>query len=316
MFHAVNIPNMVNNIDGMGDWLDILSGYGIDTIVFNPESCMDSLTSTSIYFDSAYGPTDEKLVSVIRNARSKGYKTILKPLIGIKTGEWRGDINPSNWSTWFGSLSTWLNNYAGICENEGVDIFMISTETKSSQSQEANWRNVVSDIRGIYSGSISYCASSDSYRSSAMPFWDVFDYGSLSLYPSLTNISNFVSLGQLRTAWAPWSGSLVAWQEEIGKPVIIGEFGCTPIRGGNQYPWLFDPGQLADKVIDYQEQADFIQTAIEIFEDIPNIDGMCLWSVNPYDIYGANVKEFNPFGHPGGEIIKYRWGSINPMWFT
>jgi len=146
-----------------GDSLDKLDVIGTDYVAVLVTQYMDDITSTEIYTDSSKTPSDGSVEQAIEKAHLRGMKVMLKPHIDIKTGDWRGDINPSDWNTWFTNYEAFINHYADIAEDNGVEIFVVGTELKSSISRLSIWQSVISGIKARYNGSIVYAANWDNY---------------------------------------------------------------------------------------------------------------------------------------------------------
>lgn len=118
--------------------------------------------------------TDKEVRTAIKQAKSLGFKVMLKPHVDLLTNShpdglyWRGDIGgcppgataftPSEWDAWFESYAKFYLPYAKLAEDEKVDLLSINCELYCANPEEAHWRSVVAKTRAVYKGTITESA--------------------------------------------------------------------------------------------------------------------------------------------------------------
>jgi hypothetical protein len=140
-----------------------------------------------------YTASDPSLISAVQKAHSLGLSVGLKPMVDVADADrtWRGLIQPSNWTKWFESYGSFVNHYANLSEVYGIELFVVGTELRSSQSYESNWRETINNVRAIFSRNITYAANWDSVSiysrlpQYAVRFWDALDFVGVDAYFSL-----------------------------------------------------------------------------------------------------------------------------------
>jgi len=123
---------------------------------------------------------DQEHISVpLRWAKELDMNVMLKPHLAYWGSKfsWRGDINfnyEKEWQQFFNDYKKWIVIQAQIAENYKADIFCIGVEYKHSIKYENEWREIISEIRKVYSGKLTYGANWDTYAK--ISFWDELDY--------------------------------------------------------------------------------------------------------------------------------------------
>ncbi|MBD3354399.1 hypothetical protein GF361_00260, partial [Candidatus Woesearchaeota archaeon] len=273
--------------------LNYLEDTGTDHVAVLVTWYMDDLTSTDIYQDGTKTPSDSAVVEAIEDVHGKGMKVMLKPHVDIKTYEWRGDINPSNWNTWFNNYETFINHYADIAEANNVEQFVVGTELKSSTSRTSDWQNVISGVRSRYNGNITYAANWDNYGN--VNFWGDLDYIGVNAYFPLTGKTN-PTLTELKNAWADEKSALSSFSSSKGKQIIFTEIGYQSRDGTNIEPWWREGSS------DEQEQADCYRAALEVFWNETWLEGMYWWMW--YWKYYEDPDDFSVYGKLAEDVVE------------
>lgn len=255
-------------------------------------------------------PSDESLLHAIRKIRDLGMSIMLKPQLDISDtseGKWRGEIefnNPADWQLWFDNYRDFIVHYVEIANAENIEIFCLGTElTSSTLNHPEEWRKLISHIRDIYKGYLTYAANW--YEEFAnIAFWDLLDYAGVDPYFPLTETKT-PSVEELKRAWQPWVRQLEEWQEKIKKPVIFTEVGYKACEGTADNPWEHLPrGKL-----DIQTQANCYQALFETFFYKKWLWGIYWWywqvSINPRL---SLTRGFPARGKPAEEILT-KWYS-------
>jgi len=164
------------------------------------------------------------------------------------TAHWRGEIGTffteQDWSDWFQSYTVYLNHIATLAQEESVNLFIVGTELSVTQPQvwmmsvglmlvawqlplkESSWRDVISSVRGIYTGTRELDFDDDemtyqcvrfwqigplvygaNWDTTNLTWWDAVDYIGVDAYFPLTQESA-PSVDVLVQGWQPYLTSL------------------------------------------------------------------------------------------------------------
>ena len=250
-------------------------------------------------------PTDEELIFAIEKAHELGMKVMLKPHLDRKNGGWRAFIDPSDKDKFFENYGNMLLHYAAMSEQYGVEQFSVGAELWKLTTKDGNeqyWRDIIADIRAIYSGALTYSANSYSqyFDEGEMPFWDALDYWGLSMYVEVAD-DNDPSIQEIKDKWQEVEQNyLIPMSQQINKPMLFAEIGYRSVDGAGKAPEDFDSG----KSLDLQEQADLYQAFFEYWEGKDYFYGLHIWDwkAKP-DAGGPNDKDYTPQNKPAEQII-------------
>jgi hypothetical protein len=296
----------------VGQSLDHFRSIGGEWVGINLFQFQDEITSTVISSDTSdpnfATASDTTLGSVIDAIHARGMKVMLKPMVDVKTGDWRGDIGQgrtgdSTWlNDWFGSYSTFINHYAGIAASHNVELLCIGNELSTLETQEGRWRDVVTGIEPLYGGPLVYGANHGGTTSATMSditWWDELDYIGLSAYYPLTDPpNNDPTVAELRAGWAERADMIETWLAGLDpadrKQVLFTEVGYRSWDGTNWQPYSGDDKGANN--VDQQEQADAYQA---LFEELWGrrdwLQGVYPWN---WEIDPTWENENNPNWYP------------------
>ncbi|MBD3248712.1 hypothetical protein GF336_01585 [Candidatus Woesearchaeota archaeon] len=272
--------------------LDKLRDSGVEYVSLLVTWYQDDVSSTDIYRWSSKTPSDSALIEAIDDIHSRGMKVMLKPHVDPKTG-WRGDIEPADWNAWFSNYTAFISYYASLAESNNVEQFCVGTELKKSTPETAQWQDVIADVRGLYSGNITYAANWDNYEN--VNFWNSLDYIGIDAYFPLT-AKNDPTLQELEDSWVGYKTSLSDFSDANSKNVIFTEIGYQSIDRTNMHPWW------STGTYDEQEQADCYRAALEILLDESWLEGIYWWDW--YYDHDDDHDNYGIFGKPAHEVVK------------
>jgi glycosyl hydrolase family 113 len=254
-------------------------------------------------------PTDAALITAIQDLHGKGMKVMLKPHVDPWNGQWRGDINPTDIDAWFASYTQFIVHYAQLAEEHGVEAYCMGTElrTISGTANRDRWAAVISAIRGVYSGVLTYAANAtfpaDEFTS--VSFWDQLDIIGLDGYFTLTDQAN-PTLAQLIAAWRSnrFGEDAVAavqnFAESRQKPVIFTEIGYKSTDGTNIEPWNFG----LTGALDTAEQRDCYEAAFTVWSQQSSWMKGFFWWAWPVPAPAGNDTDYNPRGKPAETVLR------------
>ena len=326
-----------------------LVGVGVNSIILIVDWYVGSYTDPTIspfYRDEPgfpdtnwFYPTlyDHEVEFIINTAHSLGMTVMLKPhvetLDNMETMLGRADLRPSGnrWNELFASYQDYMNHYAAMCEDLGVEILCLGCEmesmTHSAPSADQRLRWMIAEVREIYSGELTYsCAIAGSNENpwsspNRVTFWDALDYIGFEFYRGLTN-TRTPSLEQLRAGVREVFDDYVEpLALEFDRPVLIPEINFMHCDGTNMAPYA--PFTPPGTHVDYQEHADCHRAVMSVIADIVEekdyFEGIYWWSgelVYPWvdltpDTESEECIGTEIWGTPAEEVIREYWEGTN-----
>jgi hypothetical protein len=255
-----------------------------------------------------WGESDEGLVDTARRAQERGMQTVLKPHIWIRdrdNGKWRGEIDfdtDADWDTWWERYRTFALHYARLAEQSEMAVYCIGTELRSSVlKRPERWRELIAEIRTVYSGSLTY--SANWYREfEEVPFWDALDYIGLQAYfPLAEGASDEIGLEVLLAGWAAHLKKIERVQLKYGKPVLLTEVGYRSTQDAATEPWRWRSDADPDNAL----QARCYEAMFRTFWDKGWLAGLYIWKWYPDDrMTNRRRHGFTPQGKPAEQVLR------------
>lgn len=268
------------------DSLAGLSNTGANFVALVITQYMDSSTSNIISADMDKTPTDSSLIHAINSIHSLGMNVLLKPHLDCKDNTWRGDIAPADKTAWFNSYQDFLTHYARLAEDNGVEALSVGCELKtlSGSTYLDQWMSLISNIKNIYHGNLTYAANWDEYQQVA--FWNYLDYAGLDAYFPLSDKQN-PSPAELIDGWSNYQGiygnhnwldELENWQAQVAKPVIFTEIGYRSCDYVARKPWDWQDNNTA---YNGELQSACYEAVFSVFKHKDWFKGMFWWTWSP-----------------------------------
>lgn len=277
--------------------LEYLKEVGVRNIAIMIILIQDTIEEKAISIDPKDTVEDKALAHSINKAHSLGMKVMLKPHVDVKTGEWRGEIIPSE--EWFTSYKGFLVHYAQLAAKYNVELFSVGTELSNITipKWQGLWDEIIKEVKQVFPGRLVYSANWNEYKS--VGFWDKLDFIGIDAYFPLTAKKD-PTKEELISAWQKNASEIDVWLQEKGlnKPVIFTEIGYCSADGTNIQPWV-DLAKVSPVTIDQQEQADSLDTMLTVCSRFPWFKGFYWWSYFPqerwsplgYTIRGKKAEE-------------------------
>lgn len=256
----------------------------------------DTAQSTEIRFGEEPTVTDEEVKWAIREAKRIGLHVCLKPVVNCADGTWRAHINffdidvpcEPKWSDWFASYTRFILHYANIAEETGCEMLCIGCEMVQTDRREKEWRQLIQEVRTVYSGLITY--NCDKYQEDQVQWWDAVDVVSSSgYYPE--------------GAWEEQLDRIEQVIKKHGKPFFFMEAGCPSRTGSSQIP--NDWGLAGDP--NEEEQSRYYERMFGSCEARSWVSGFMLWDW-PAALYSPDEAAANddycPYGKQAERIIR------------
>ena len=144
-------------------FLDNAAAMGVDHLSINSWWFQDNISSTQIAPNfSKYSASDDTIRQVIDAAHARGMSVQLRPIVDLANdpAHWRGEITGG--TAWFnntGGYGDYIRHMADIAQAKNVELFSMGVELETVQTQEASWRNLVTDVRSRFDGKLVYGAN-------------------------------------------------------------------------------------------------------------------------------------------------------------
>jgi hypothetical protein len=255
--------------------------YRTEWIEFSPCWWMTNKTSSDVHplGDGGAGSPgftvrDDDLVALFEMCHSRGLKVFLRPTLEFHNWtEWRGGLQPANWTAWFESYAKFMVHYAEIAEQTGVEMLTVGVELKNSNGFTDNWRSIIRQVRAVYHGLLTYSDSELLAGLSLIKFWDALDLIGCSGYTAITGRGSYWDTGIAPTDDPPFSDFVASIDDaftryvlpahqKYGKPVLVCEAGCANYDGANLCPWCWE--SIANKAQDNNEQVMYFEALLQV----------------------------------------------------
>lgn len=286
---ALSGPAAVKSLD------NLVSQTHANFIILVPAGLQDTPQSETIDFHSEYTMSDQELIFMIRAAKERGLRVALKPTVNCKNGVWRAHINffdedvpcEPKWSNWFRSYTGFQLHYAELAQTHGCEMFIAGCEMVQAQRREQEWRRLISDIRGVFSGPVSY--NTDKYQEHNVSWWDAVDVISSSGYYPIHD-------------WERQLDRIEKVVQAFQKPFFFAECGCMSTEGSKLVPndWTIKGA------VDLQGQADWYRAMFRAASKRSWVNGFALWdwSGNQYPENEAQTNGgYDIYGKPAQQIV-------------
>ncbi|WP_299529557.1 glycoside hydrolase TIM-barrel-like domain-containing protein [Ulvibacterium sp.] len=266
-----------------------------------------NIHSPEVIFDTDrqwFGETKEGAKQYIELLKKNGIKIMLKPQIWIWRGEYTGTLkmqSEGDWKSLEASYKKFILSYAQLAEETQVSIFCIGTELEQFVKNRPNyWKELIHEIRGKYSGKLTYAANWDEYP--RVPFWEQLDYIGIDAYFPLSEERD-PTADQLRIGWEKWKVAMAELSESVKKPVLFTEFGYRSMDYTAKKPWLVD---YNEEKTNLDAQATATQVVFDEFWSQDWFAGGYIWKwfIDHEKSGGPEDNRFTPQNKPAEETIK------------
>ncbi len=244
-----------------------------------------------------WGERKDGVAVSIDMAHSNGMKVMLKPQIYIP-GSWVGDLeydNEQEWLRWENSYRSFILDWAHLADSLSVELLCIGTEFKITQRKRPDyWRNLVSEIRAVYGGELTYSANWDSYVECVI--WDLVDYIGVSAYFPLSEVAT-PSVESLQDKWQPIASKLQRFSKKYDRPILFTEYGYMTVDGAAGKAWIIEQ-ERDQRAVNQQAQANAYDALLSVFIERDWWAGGFLWKFFPNNQghEGYFDKDYTPQG--------------------
>lgn len=188
-----------------------------------------------------FGETEKGVVHYIKELRKQNIRIMLKPQIWVWRGEFTGYIemkSEDDWQTFESTYSKFILNFARIAQETKSEIFCIGTELELFiKNRPEYWSKLIKEIRGIYSGKLTYAANWDEFKRT--PFWSEIDYIGLDAYFPVSDKKTPL-LEDCIEGWKAHKPLIAEFSKKYNKPILFTEFGYRSVDFSGKEPWVSD----------------------------------------------------------------------------
>lgn len=288
---------------------DYLKKIGYDSVQLNTFGYMEDRRSTDIYYEHDPTLSNELLIKEIQNLKKTGIKVVLKPHIWIgglsfDPDNWRNKIdfeNKNDLEKWFENYSEFIMEQAKLAEELNIELFVIGTELVELAKYKSHWEKLISDIRSVYSGKLTYAA--EGRKAKNVPFWNNLDYIGIDAYFPISNKEN-PSLDELTEGWERYDSELKKLSDNFNKKIIFTEIGYKSVEGTAIKPWQWVDN---DSVMSEDEQARCYKAMFEFIKNKKYMAGIFVWKyfsdMDSHEERGNIKKGFTPYKKEAEKIV-------------
>ena len=294
---------------------DIISDLHINPIVnvnanyaaIMPFGFIRDLANPEIIFNTErqwFGERRAGAKQYIEELGKKTIKIMLKPQIWIRRGQFTGYVemkNEAEWTIFEDSYSKFILEYAALAQETNVDLFCIGTELqKFVQLRPQYWNALISKIRTVYKGKLTYAANWDEFKST--PFWNELDYIGVDAYFPVSD-SKTPTIEECLNGWEQHKVIIESLSKEKNKPILFTEFGYRSVDYSGKRPWVSDRNM---NQVNLEAQTNTTKALFETFwkEDWFAGGFVWKWFHDHHNVGGNNNTRFTPQNKPAEEIIK------------
>lgn len=290
--------------------MEAINTIGADWIAVIPIAYTRKGKSEVLYNQSDWqwwGERPEGVEKTIDLAKENGLKILLKPQVYVP-GSWPGGLDyatDKEWEAWEQSYREYILPMVDIAEKKGVELFCIGTEFKlSSTKRDFFWRELIQEIRKVYSGELTYAANWDEYKN--ISFWEDLDYIGIDAYFPLLD-DKTPTINALEKAWTTPIKEIELVQNKYEKPVLFTEYGYMSVDGCAGKTWEIEP-TIEARNINEEAQANAIDALYSVFSKKEYWAGGFIWKwfPNMEGHEGYPDKDYTPQGKKGEEVLK-KW---------
>jgi len=284
-----------------------IADLGANAVLLCTPGFMEHAQTQYIYMDLRKVPPPEDFVWIITRARELGLRPILMPIVLLRNprgSEWRGVIEPPDWEEWWRQYTEFILFFADIAREGRAEALMVGSELVSTEKYTAKWCALIEQVRKrFYGGKLGYSANWDHYR--PIQFWDKLDFVGMTSYYTLADREN-PTVAEIVQRWEPIRNEILAWQRQVGKPILLTEVGWCSQEGAAKAPWNYYQNQVATPA-GMEEQRRLYEAFIRAWSHTPELKGVIWWE---WEIDGGGTDDFGytPKGKPAEQVLREWFG--------
>ncbi|UKM65215.2 glycoside hydrolase [Flavobacteriaceae bacterium GSB9] len=275
-----------------------------------PYGFIKNLKHPEIVFNTEkqwFGETKTGIEQYIKTLNKQGISIMLKPQIWVWHGEFTGQIKMDDevgWKRLETSYSQFILDFAQLAQTMDVDIFCIGTELeKFIEHRPEYWHQLISEIRSIYNGKLTYAANWNEFEST--PFWNKMNFIGIDAYFPVSN-SKTPSLKECLIGWKSYKNKIFEAWEAYNKPILFTEYGYRSVDFAGRAPWKSDRSM---KEVNLKAQTHTTAALFKTFWSESWFVGGFIWKWhhNHEQAGGKANSRFTPQNKPVQSLIKKQY---------
>ncbi|MDH3652612.1 MAG: hypothetical protein OEQ53_23170 [Saprospiraceae bacterium] len=184
-------------------------------------------------------------------------------------------------------------------------MFCIGTElSRLSVEKTGFWRNLIQEIRSIYSGKLTYAANWHN-EFEKITFWDDLDFIGIQAYFPLVQ-NNYPSIEQISKGWDKHFPAIESIHKKYNRKVLFTEMGykSTADSAIEPWEWIEDSSDL-DKLFSTETQVNCYEAFFKTVWDKEWFAGVHIWQLRSDYVAdgGRNNLDYTPQGKPAENTI-------------
>ncbi len=296
---------LTSNHEALATYVPLLrevAQLGANTVLLSVAGEMEHAKAQRIYIDARKSPGPRELESILQEARRLGLDAYLMPIVLLshpRGTEWRGQIDPPDWDTWWRDYREFLLHFADIAHRGQAAGMLVGSELVSTERYTDEWVRCIAAVRERYGGSLGYSANWDHYK--PIKFWDKLDFVGMTSYYTLADRAN-PTVEEIVQRWRPIRDGVLAWADSIGKPILMTEVGWCSQEGAAKAPWNYYQNQKATPA-GHEEQRRLYEAFIQVWGAAPELTGVIWWEWTAAP-GGENDFGYSPKNKPAERLLR------------
>lgn len=271
-------------------------------------------TEVDLVFEAPFQENRLNVLKAIEQAHARGLKVFLVPHLWVESGGWRALMAPGGgsdegWARWADSYRSFLLAWAEVARLGHAEMFSAGVELRSwvTTSRVASFKTILSDLKAIYPGWITYSANWDDVEDTLI--LGELDFIGINAFYPLTEREG-APLEDLIAGGYRIAANIEKMANTYQKPVVLTEIGYTTRADPALRPWEW-PDSMTNVRIDEQSQADAYTAIMAPFLDARFCTGFFIWRVyaDPDDVSQEAEWGFSPRGKKAELVLRDAFGT-------
>lgn len=282
-------------------YLRQIKDTGARWVVFTPTWYQDGRDRSAIH-TTGETVSDHGVRRIVRLAHASGLKVLLKPHVDLVDGGDRAEIRPADRAAWFDAYRRFITHYARLAGELDVEQFAVGTELAGTSTERKHWTRVISAVRAVYPGRLTYAANYDEYA--RIRFWPALDVIGIDAYWPLTDRPT-TDPAELAAGWRDVVAELAAFSARHHRKILFTEAGYVSQRGTTTAPYSWTVSRRAGE----DEQSAAYQALLTTFEGRSWWAGVCWWMWDDWPDSGETPARlaYTPHGKPAEQVLRRWW---------
>lgn len=286
-----------------GPLLQEIADLGANSVLLCFPAHMEHARAQAIFLDIRKIPPPDDIHWLLRRARELGLRPFVMPVVLLRHprgSEWRGVIDPPDWDEWWEQYREVVVYFADACREGQAEALLVGSELVSTEKYTARWKEVIRAAREHFAGGkLGYSANWDHYR--PIEFWEQLDFVGMTSYNTLAEKKD-PSVDEIVKRWEPVKREILAWQRQVGKPILMTEVGWCSQEGAATAPWNYYQNQVATEA-GHEEQRRLYEAFIRVWGAAPELMGVIWWEWGTAP-GGASDFGYTPKGKPAEKLLR------------